>query len=137
MDQNIQNPAADQNASPAQEVLATTTVASAPTSLLERHIMRNPRPQGREQLYVRLINAVPSKPVEVNGEVKSKLCITIATEKGQLVDLYPFADSVTGLPNFIPKGGLECAITIQPWKGKQGEEMLGCVAIGINSIVNK
>jgi len=101
-------------------------------SLLEK-LLAQPAAQTREVIYAKVINAVPSAPVEVAGEMVSKLNVTIDID-GQLRSLYPFTDSVKGLPTFIPKGGLNAVITLQSYKdGKTGEERVGCVAIGIQN----
>ena len=101
-------------------------------SLLQKFLATTPIAQPREVVYAKIVNAVAAAPVEVDGEMVAKLCVTIDID-GEQRNVFPFADSVKGLPTFIPKGGLNAAITLQAYKDKNGEERVGCVGIGVQA----
>lgn len=104
-------------------------------SLLKEFFAATPVAQPKEVHYVKVINAISAAPVEVDGEMVAKLCVTISDGESER-DLYVFRDSVAGLPTFIPKGGLNAAVTFVRSKDvnpKTGNPYVNAVAIGIGA----
>lgn len=102
-------------------------------SLLKKFIAANPIPQGREIEYVKVINAVPSKPADVDGDMKARMCVTIELGGAQS-NVYLFKDAIFGLPTFIPKGGVQAMLTVQLAKDinpKDGKPYINAVALGV------
>jgi hypothetical protein len=103
--------------------------------LLKEFFAATPVSQPRELHHVKLINAVSAAPVEVDGEMVAKLCVTISDGETQR-DIYIFRDAVVGLPTFIPKGGLNASVTFQKSKDinpKTGNPYVNAVAIGVGA----
>ena len=104
-------------------------------SLLQKFLAATPVAQPREVHYGKLINALPAAPVEVDGEMVAKICATVDFA-GEVRNLYIFRDSVSGLPTFIPQGGLNVAVTFQISKDtnpKTGENYINAVAMGVGA----
>ena len=104
-------------------------------SLLQKFLAATPVAQPREVHYGKLINALSAAPVEIDGEMVAKMQVTVDFD-GEIRNLYIFRDAVAGLPTFIPKGGLNAAVTFQLSKDvnpKTGEPYVNAVAIGIGA----
>lgn len=104
-------------------------------SLLKKYFAATTEQPKREVVYVTLINAVPSKPVLVNGEDKARMCITISSD-GEQRDMYLFRDAIAGLPSFIPQGGVNAMLTLQQSEEinpKTGDAYVNAVALGVGA----
>jgi hypothetical protein len=103
-------------------------------SLLKKHIAANPITGTRTVEYATLISITPSKPAMVNGEEKSKVCLTVSLD-GEKSNLYAFKDSISGYPNFIPQGGVQVQLVLQESKEKdeQGNSYVNVVSVGVGA----
>ena len=85
----------------------------------------------REVVYGTLMSFANSRPANVGGKPKEKIIVNLVVD-GAPVQFYMFKDSVYGLPNFIPAGGLACQATLQEDTTDDGVEYINAVALGVD-----
>ena len=103
-------------------------------SLIQKAIAaQSANPSKREVEYGILMSYTGCAPAIVNGEPKARIIANVLLE-GVVLPFYMFRESVYGLPNYIPKGGVQCQITVQLNIDDEGKEHVNAVALGVDAV---
>lgn len=85
----------------------------------------------RETHYGKLISYSGARDVIVEGVAKAMLNVQLIID-GTTLSRYVFKDSVFGLPNFVPAGGIECVATFVE-NERDGKKYVNLVSLGIKA----
>lgn len=85
----------------------------------------------RQLSHGTLMSYTGAKDAIVAGVAKARITVTIVFEQGTY-NFTIFKDSVYGLPNFIPVGGVECAATLKETSADD-KEYLNLISLGVKA----
>jgi hypothetical protein len=81
-------------------------------SLFAKYAATHKPAQSKETVHAILLAWNPTKSVSTKQGDKEQIIVTVQ-HGDNVCDMWLFRDSVSGLPNYVPQGGVPCMLTLR------------------------